>query len=360
MKITVFIGGLTGGGAERVVCNLSNYLCENNDVTLLTMSETATACELDGRIKRQSLLHKGEEKNYLLNNAKRWFRLRKFVKSYSADAYVVMLPDTINLLLMCRTLTSAPIVVSERCDPNTWFDSSFSRKYLMKHLYPKADGFVFQTEDAQKYYDGIITSNSVVIPNAINPEFVQEQYCGERKKTIVSVGRLTEQKNFSMLISAFAKISDKNKNHSLVIYGEGPQLEMLQQLAASFGISDRVIFPGYVNNIVDLVNDAGIFVLASNYEGMPNVLMEAMALGLPCISTDCPVGGPRFLIKDGENGLLLPVGNVEALAEAMDRVLSDVNLAKKLGKNARKIVDELNADKIYGQWEEFITSFAKR
>lgn len=162
-----------------------------------------------------------------------------------------------------------------------------------------------------------------IIPNAINKEFITAEYSGPRNKQIVSSGRLTEQKNHALLIKAFAGITAKYPAYKLVIYGDGPLRKDLELLASNLGIADKVSFPGYTTEIRKKIERSSLFVLSSDFEGMPNALMEAMALGVPCISTDCKGGGARFLIKNGTNGLLTPIGDVEALQTAMEKILSD-------------------------------------
>lgn len=354
MKLTIFIGSLSGGGAERVVCNLSNFLSERHDVTILTMADDEPAYKLEKNINRISLLRNGESDNYIIRNLKRVIRFRNYINKSDADVYLVMLPGTINMMLAHRKHINVPIIVSERCDPKTRYESSKIRKWIMRKLYPKAEGFVFQTKDAMSYYSEIIGDKGVVIPNAINEEFIRTPYRGVRKKSIISAGRFTDQKNFELLIKAFSRITKKHPDYDLIIYGDGPQKSNLKRLTKELGISEKVEFPGYVNDFGSHIIDASLFVLSSNYEGMPNSLMEAMALGLPCISTDCPVGGPGFLIDDGANGFLTPVGDVEKLAINMDELLSDKNLRDQIGESAREIADKLSFNNIYNDWESFL------
>ena len=354
MNLTIFIGGLSGGGAERVVCNLSNFLSERHNVTILTMSDDEPAYKLNEIVNRVSLIKYGETSNFFIKNFIRINRFRSYVKKSDADVYLAMLPGTINIILAHRKIINAPIIISERCDPQTRYESSKFQKWIMKNLYPKADGFVFQTKDAMNYYTEIIGGKGIVIPNAINQEFMREPFKGTRKKSIVAAGRLTEQKNFPLLIEAFSRITDKHPDYDLIIYGNGPQKNELVSLVKELGLGNKVKFPGYVNNFGDQIIDASLFVLSSNYEGMPNALMEAMALGLPCISTDCPAGGPGFLINDGKNGLLVPVGDVVKLADAMDKVLSNEELSVELGGNAREISSNLSSENIYYRWESYI------
>lgn len=359
MKITIFISALSGGGAERVTCNLANHLCDfGHEVEILTMGDTAAAEPLRNGIKYSPLLPNEDRSNALVNNAKRILRLCRYMKKQSVDAYVVMLPVTTELMLRFSRLTKAPIIVSERADPTVYAPKI--QKILQK-LTARASGFVFQTEDAKAWYEPYLKGvESVIIPNAINPAFIRPKYEGEREKTIVGAGRLSKQKNFELLIRAFARVADKFPEHKLVIYGKGPLLESLKDLAAKLGVGNRVEFPGFCTNIPEVLEKASMFVLSSDYEGMPNALMEAMASGLPCVSTDCGGGGARFLIENGENGNLVPQRDEDALAAAMEKILSDETLAAKLGENARKLQETLAPEKIYGEWESFIKQIVER
>jgi len=356
MKITLFIGGLSGGGAERVICNLSNYLSKRHDVTILTMSNDKPAYDLSDKVRRISLVQFGESDNKIIKNLKRIKRFREYVKRNSPDIYITMLPNTINFMLFNRKIINAPILISERGDPKTRYESSRLKKFIMKKLYPKADGVVFQTEEAKSYYTKFIGDKGIIIPNAINSEFIRKPYSGQRKKRIVSAGRFSEQKNFSMLIEAFSKIIVDYPDFELVIYGDGALRNDLEKQIKKNALENKVLIPGYVEGFGDHIFDAALFVLPSNYEGMPNALMEAMALGLPCISTDCPVGGPRYLINNNMNGLLISPGNLNELIEAIEKLLSDDFLRHKIGNNAKEIVSTLNPEVIYYKWETYISS----
>ena len=360
MKITLFIGGLSGGGAERVACNLANHLAANgNEVEILTMSDAKDSYGLDGRVGCATLLHEAERKNTIYNTVVRAFRLYRYLcKKNDIDAYVVMLPATILMLMMMRFATKAKVILSERNNPSDY--AKWMQK-LLKTVTGRADGVVFQTTVVERWYaPSMKKAIGRVIPNAINPAFLRPVYIGQREKTIVAAGRLNKQKNFQLLIRSFAKIAPLFPEHKLIIYGKGELLEELRSLAGTLGVGDRVEFPGYVANMPERLEKASMFVLSSDYEGMPNALMEAMALGLPCVSTDCGGGGARFLVKDGENGFLVPQKDEEALAIAMQKILSDEALAAKLGNVARKLQETLAPEKIYGEWESFIKQIAER
>lgn len=183
MKITFFIGGLSGGGAERVVSSLANYLTKNHEITILTLSNDPATYFVDKEIKRYCLTRNQDSNNYVQKNIKRIGRLKSFLKSHKTDVFVVFLPITINLLLFFRYIIKAPIIVSERCDPYTRYDKSFVNRWIMKTLYPKADGFVFQTKESKEYYDNVLNNQGIVIPNAINhPEkFIMEDKRSEKR-----------------------------------------------------------------------------------------------------------------------------------------------------------------------------------
>ena len=352
MKISMFIGSLTGGGAERVMCNLANFLIKKgHQVTIITNVEADGFYEPDSQIGRFILLYDKDRKNPLYNFIHCMKRLKKYVTENSFDDYIVFLPLTTVMLLALRRKIKGRIVVSERGDPEK---NTNLMKFFLKKWIGRANGAVFQTEDAKAWYEPYLkNTESVVIPNAINPAFLRPKYEGEREKVIVGAGRLNEQKNFPLLISAFSRIAEKFPEYRLVIYGKGGLLESLQSLAKEKGVGDRVEFPGYVPDMPERLEKASMFVLSSDFEGMPNALMEAMASGLPCVSTDCGGGGARFLIKNGENGLLVPQKDEEAMARAMEQILSDEVFALKLGENARKLQETLAPDKIYGEWEMF-------
>lgn len=353
MRITLFISSLSGGGAERVTCNLANFLAgRGHQVKILTMGETPAVEPLAEGVKETTLLENKERKGTLSNFAKRIFRLRRYMRKKETDAYVVMLPIPTILMTFFSHLTKAPVLMSERADPKVY--SSMIQKGL-RSACKKADGAVFQTKEAKAWYEPYLgKTEGVVIPNAINPAFLRPFYEGERERVIIGAGRLSTQKNFPLLISAFAKIAGEFPEYKLRIYGKGDLLESLQKLAAEKGVGDRVEFPGFATNMPSVLEKASMFVLSSDFEGMPNALMEAMASGLPCVSTDCGGGGARFLIQNGENGILVPQKDEEKMAEAMRKILSDKAFAEKISRNALKLQEELAPEKIYGEWEKFI------
>ena len=183
--------------------------------------------------------------------------------------------------------------------------------------------------------------------------FPTHDFTVERKE-IVTVGRLEPQKNQKLLINAFSELAKKIPDYTLVIYGEGSLRKELEKFIESKGLKDRIFLPGAKNNIQEYIKDASLFVLSSDYEGIPNALIEAMAIGLPCVSTDCSPGGARELITNGENGVIVECRNSNELATAMARLLTDRESAKKMGTNAKKIYTRVDKNLVCNRWLDLI------
>lgn len=356
MKITLVISKLTGGGAERVMCNLANHFARAGwEVDVLTFDE-APACEkMEESIVCTSLLAKKERSSIsVLNLLRRLPRLRRHLRACGSDVCIVMLPIPTILVLTMARRAGMPIIAAERAEPSRY---KGVYRFLLRRLCHRAAAWVFQTETVSSWYQPHLGGvPALVIPNAINPAFLNGPYAGERDKSIVSAGRLCPQKNFALLIRAFARIAPAHPEHRLIIYGEGGLREKLQSLARELGVADRVELPGRVEDMAQRLRRASMYVLSSDYEGMPNALIEAMAQGLPCVATDCGGGGARYLVQNEENGLLIPAGDEAAMAEAIGRILADGALAQRLGCQAMHVRQMLAPETIYGRWVEAATT----
>lgn len=353
MKITIFLGSLGGGGAERVTCSLANYLCNRgHEIEILTMSDADAGYSVNKKVKRTCLLSAIERKNIIFDNVRRINRLRKHMRSRNIDVYVVLLPATTILMLLFSGITDAKIIAAERANPESYPKVT---KFLLKLLAYRADRWIFQTEEIKNWYDSCsISARSVVIPNPICDKFDSVPYKGIREKRVVGVGRLTKEKNFKLLIDAFAIVYREYTDYCLEIYGDGGERAVLDSYVRELGLENVIRLPGYTREVREIVKRSTVFVLSSDNEGMPNALIEAMALGVPCISTDCGGGGAKFLIKNGENGIIVPTKDVNGLASAIINLLSNESKASLLGKKARKIVEALDSQKIFGKWEQTI------
>jgi glycosyltransferase involved in cell wall biosynthesis len=196
-----------------------------------------------------------------------------------------------------------------------------------------------------------------VIPNPVKPGLNGSKYpssCRGSGRSVVAMGRLTRQKRFDLLLRAFHQCAKKHDGWSLIILGEGEERRSLEALTSELGLRGRVSLSGLVQEPTQILKGAELFVMSSQYEGFPNALLEAMACGVAVISTDC-ASGPREIIRDGVNGVLVPPNDVEALASAMDRLMSNQAERQRLGANAREVTERFSIGKIMNMWDELLT-----
>lgn len=354
-KSIVIVGrNLLPGGAERVIVQLANYfVAQNIKTTIITMDIYDVFFEVDKRVTIHKIAQENKSSK-LRDKIYRYGLLRKKIQEIR-PTIVLSLPEDVGIYVILALLgTKIPVIVSERNNPWVMPDVKITR-FLRRIAYPFAKGIVFQTEMAKSFFSTGIQKKGIVINNPVDLERIPEKYEGERRKVIVSVGRLASQKNFRLLINAFNEFSENFDDYSLVIYGEGDLRSELEQQIAILGLENKVSLPGATTDVLDRIKDCAMFILSSNYEGMPNVLIEAMCMGMPVISTDCPSGGPRELIKDNFNGCLVPVGNKDKILNAMGK-LTDNNFSKKISNNAYKLRAVLSDKKVFEKWESFLFS----
>lgn len=240
------------------------------------------------------------------------------------------------------------IIVSERNNPKECPTGKVQKK-LRDWSFCHADVCVFQTEDAMKMFPKRVQKKSVIIPNPINGR-LPRPYTGERRRAVVAACRLHSQKNLPMLINAFSMLHKDYPDYTLEIYGQGDEKGRLENQIAELCLEDAVSMPGFVEDIHQKILDAAMYVSSSDYEGISNSMLEALGMGVPAVVTDCPVGGAKMVIQDGINGLLVPVGNSNALYKAMKKIIKDESLAKKMSEEAVKICDKYPLEKISQKW----------
>ena len=215
------------------------------------------------------------------------------------------------------------------------------------------DGVIFQTDRAAKFYSDLIECESKVIHNAVGNEWVYHEYPRDNiRNTISAIGRLCDQKDYVTLIQAFEIVHRVYRDYNLEIYGEGPDKAKIENLIEYLNLQNCVMLKGVCKNAIQRIADTRMFVLSSKYEGMPNALMEAMGVGLPVISTDCP-NGPAELIENGINGMLVPVGDVQTLAKAIIYLIENPKKAEAMGKNARTILKTHSIETQANKYREF-------
>ena len=342
------------GGAQRVISNLANYFCIKNDVCIVGNDMDDISYDLNKKINTIDLLDK-KINNRFIRISKKMLNTLKISKEQKPDIIISFLPIPSFKILLLSRLIKSKIIVSDRNDPNIEY-KKITNKLLMKLLYPKADGFIFQTKEQRNYFSKKIQKKSIVIPNPLKEEFIFSIESSKilKENIIINVGKLHKQKNQKMLIDAFANITPMFPKYKLEIFGEGELQKELKEHIKYHNLEKKIKLCGISNNIKNELLKSKLFILSSDYEGMPNALMEAMACGLPCISTDCPCGGSRELIEHEKNGLLTPVNDCNQMTKKIIEVLSNPKKMKKLSINAKKIQEKYEHKKICKKWEKYI------
>lgn len=347
------IDKLGGGGAERVACRLANGLCMRHRVYLMyffpcehtyeiSPEVTLVNCTMNLPWPDRGLLQK------ILYRIRKPFeilrRVRRFKKQNRIDTSISMLrvPNLFNVFVP----GGGRRILSERNNPSR---KPFGERLSNRICYYLGDHVVFQTQYVQNMFPPFVRNKSTIIANPV------EVTCKRNKETdhvIVNVGRLNPQKNQKMLICAFSLFHERHPEYTLQIYGEGKERDRLQQMIDDLGLRNAVFLMGFSDDVHASIRSAEVFVLSSDFEGMPNALMEAMMMGFPCIATAC-TGVPE-LIADKENGLLVPAGDPAQLADAMTLLAEDPVLRERLAEQAAKKASGFGTEEVLRQWESIL------
>ncbi|WP_416995954.1 glycosyltransferase [Alistipes putredinis] len=351
-QVLIVCNGLGAGGAERVASSLASWLADKGyKVGLFAMSSLPRFYPLETKV---CYIEYGNRSRGFRGKLERVVFARKAVEAFKPDV-IVSFSYYNAIASIIGTLGNSDIkhVVSERNDPAAL--RGFIPNLVRRLTYKKADWFIFQTDDAQNFFSDRIKKRSSVILNPLAGN-LPRPYDGLREKRIVNFCRLEPQKNLPLLIDAFEMFEKSHRGWTLDIYGDGSQRGQLEEYLDAKELQESVNVFHSASDVHEKVLGAGMFVSSSKYEGLSNSMLEAMALGLPTICTDCPCGGPRTVIENGENGLLVPEGNARSLAEAMSSVADDYELSFRLSMEARKIRERLESEQIFSQWAEVISN----
>ena len=363
-KIAFHLNSLQQGGAERVVSNLANrFAKEGYEVVIATEWYGTDEFALDQKVRRVhvGLTKEDENRSRISKMLRRIWYLRRFMKKEKPDVVVAFTRGVLYRALAAGIGTGIPVVISVRTDPVGHYDKK-ADKLRIPLLFPHAAGCVFQTEGAKAFFAPYLQENSRIILNPLNPKYVGVPEPAVRTKDVVQSGRLVDFKNQPMLIRAFLKVHEKHPDYTLKIYGPDSKdgtKEILESIIHENHAEDFVKLMGGSNTLEKDLADAALYAFSSDWEGLPNALMEAMALGLPVVSTDCPCGGPKTLIEDGVNGLLVPIMD-EKMTDVILRLIEDRELAERLGREARKISERANEDAVFEQWQTYLQECCKK
>lgn len=344
-KVLFAISSLTGGGAERVVSVWASQLAEiGYSVSLLLAGRTENEYPLNKKVTVHTVA--ADYKEYkTLSFLKRLKIMRRILKNVSPDIIVSFLPQMQIWMMAASWGRKMRRIETVRVSPWEICKNSSVEHFLWMLCYRHADGTILQTAEQGDYFSEKIRRKSVVIPNPISPQYRDnpKPYYTDSVRHFVAAGRITEQKNYPVMIEAFGIAHRERPNLRLSIYGTGDKayMDTIQRMIDERGLSSVITMHGRTNDTLSVLQQADAFLMTSDYEGMPNALVEAMAVGLPCISTNCRTG-PRDLIDHGENGFLVGTGDAEAIAEAVLCAASmDSEHAKQMGRKAREKVLDL-------------------
>jgi glycosyltransferase involved in cell wall biosynthesis len=326
---------MTAGGAERVMSIMANHWADKGRaVTLITADDGSSPpfYALRPHVAHVALGVLRKSRNpfqAIRNNFRYVLRLRRAIQESRPDVVVSFITECNIRTLLATIGLPVPVVVSERNDPRR-YQIGKVRQLLRKWLYARARCVVAQTQEAKEYFPPTLRERISVIPNPVlEPGEEARAADAAHPPTVVSIGRLVAQKGFDVLIRAFAQISEEHPGWRLKIIGEGPLRRQLEDEAQRLGVA--------------------------RWEGFPNALCEAMALGLPVVATSCSAG-PTEIVQDGVNGLLVPVDDELALGAAMDKLMADEELRRRLGSSAVEVTKRYGVERVMQHWESVLFS----
>lgn len=347
MKKKILLVGHTmdRGGASHVLSILANRLAEKGWEVELAFLRIRNAYDTSAKVKLTALCLPDENVGF----CKAYKKLRNLYKNTKANIIISFLLP-INCITLLATLgLKKKIIISERNDPKE--ANSYWQFLMSKILYPLADYCVFQTKRIQNYYSKQCIDKSSIILNPLDTTSFPQKNNYEQK-SFVAVGKLWPQKNHLLLIDAFYQFSQNHDGYTLKIFGEGPLREIITSRIEQLGLTGKVFLMGNQPDVIRKIVDEGVFILSSDYEGLSNALMEAMCVGMPCISTKC--AGADEIITDGLNGILVDVGSKAQLVKAMEYVSLFPDEKKRIGTEALKYRAICASDTVIEEWQKVI------
>lgn len=355
MKILFVISCLSYGGAEKILLTLAdNLLLKGIKCSIFNLNYLPKV----QKVSKHIIVYDCPKFNTKI--IKRYQQLKlllKIIETEKPDLIISFLTMPNFLSVLAGKIKKIPVIISERGDPSKL--KGFANK-IIKFVINRANGAVFQTEYAKKYYSKKLQKKSVIIPNPIYIDnYISADY-DNAEKSISHVGRFEiKQKRQDLMIKAFEIVNKKFPDYILKFYGDGDDLEKIRNMSNDYGLNNSIEFCGKVDYPIKYIKNSKLFILSSDYEGIPNALLEAMAIGLPVISTDYSPGGVKDIINNGDNGLIVECNNYIAIAEAAIKYITESNYAKKCGVNAKSITKKYNINNIIKLWYEYISKILK-
>ncbi|MBQ4416713.1 MAG: glycosyltransferase [Butyrivibrio sp.] len=358
MKIMFHLNDLAHGGAQRVVVNLADrFAAEGRDVILATEWYAEAEFPTDPRVKR---IHVGlSEEEASRGRISRFFirlnKLKRCVREVRPDVLVTFAQAANYRGLMACGKSDVPVVACVRTNPQGQYER-FGDAFVIRRYFPRAAGAVFQTEDQRAFFRPYLPEGTRIILNPVDRKFFEAPRL-PRENSVVQHARIADLKNHAMLIDAFVKVHKAHPDYVLKLYGPDSEDHTVAKLEAKIRhlqAESYVFLMGDTDAPETEIPKGSVYAFSSNLEGLPNTLLEAMAMGMPVVSTDCPCGGPRTVIEHGVNGLLVPVNDADAMADAILRLIEDRAFAERIGEQAREIRKRTDADMIFAQWKDYL------
>lgn len=340
-KIMFIVASLGVGGAQKIASFVMNTYCNNQyDVSVFSLSDEEHNIKLDSKIKVYYMNYSSTNK--LISKLEEIYKTKEIINQINPD-YVIIF-GSYTFPSIGAVLSKKKIIGCERGDPYTY---TKLRQLINKKLYRKYNFSVFQSEGARDYYK-LKNENTKIIANPCFPSKIIN--IGD-EDVIVGAGRLTVDKGFDTLIEAFASVKTNHSSFKLYIYGNGPYNKKLKEKVQKLNLTNDVVFKGKVNNLTHVFEHPKLFVLSSWFEGLPNTLIEAMSTGIPIVSSDCSPGGARYLTLDGTvGGEIVPIKDAKKMADSINKVINNIEVAKAIGLAGKKRVLEFNVEKIQEEW----------
>lgn len=357
MHVCFVIGAMNYSGAEKVLSIIASELAAKKyQVSVILLEDEVGSVRSDNGITTYGAKATGNKISRILT---RWKNIRSVVKQLSPDV-VVAFGSVCNVNTIPAMFgLSIPLVVCERNDP-VYDPRKKSEKFIRWVLYRFATGYVFQTERIRDYFSGSIRKKAAVIPNPIIDSKIR-WHIDECEKSIATVARLDDfQKDHYVMFDAFAKFSKKHPEYSLDIYGDGPDRNAYEKTIAEMNMNDKVILHGKSSSPLADIRTSEVFLLTSKFEGMPNALMEALSIGMPCVSTDCGGGGAAELFSLVNSGRIVSVGDTAAIANALCELVQNREKEVEYSDKAVAINDLLSKERIVLKWEEYLSKLVKK
>ncbi|MGO4925512.1 glycosyltransferase [Streptococcus alactolyticus] len=355
-KVLFLIDKFHYSGAAKAMQLVSNGLAETGEfrIAIAAFIESKPAYDVNDSI--EILVGPKRSSNKVLKYFSPIFVVRDFIKKEKPDCVVAFLNNASFYVLMARLGLKSKVIVCERCDPYNEVTKSLS---FMRRFFPLADGAVFQLKGAQQYYKKLL-NKSVVIPNIVELENLEipAKKFAERENEINVFTRLEiKQKRQDVLLKAFQIIHGSHPEVTLNIYGDGPDRTELEKLAAELKLTESVKFKGVTKEANKILSRSKMTILTSDYEGIPNGVIEALAIGIPVVSTNTSPGGAELLIENGVNGYIVPTGDYEGIAQAAIKLLDNPDIADMFSDNSVESVKRFTKEKIVPLWKDYLNKF---